>query len=321
MVYYNRIKEITAREPFVMKTKLGGRFRIVTRWAEDDKIAQDTGWFDNMLLDQGVINMRPDISGNFYTYCHVGNGTTAPATTDTTLETWLGAALADGFNGASQTVAPAASNYEYSQTAVWRFNPGEGTGTINEVGLGRDSTNTNMSIRSLVAPAVVKAANQYMDVFYEFFVWPDLTDTTGTVSIGGESFNYICRASMVAANSPALRTFTDFGLRDYGTAYIATGDITAVTSEPSGFLSYAYTWGTAKGNSGLGSSYVDATYYYGLNDGNGTIRTMKCRDQTSTIANSHGLQIRIGRVSDDTGLLKDDTMIYDWSVRYEWSRR
>jgi hypothetical protein len=47
-----------------------GHFRLYTRKAGTGEITQDTGWFENTILDSGRNGMAQQ--ANWLTYCHVG---------------------------------------------------------------------------------------------------------------------------------------------------------------------------------------------------------------------------------------------------------
>jgi hypothetical protein len=325
MAYFNRIKELQMRG-FApgMHYRTGGRFRLKL-YNQDDRLVQDTGWFDNLLTDFGVLQLG-NTSQTWYSRVHIGDDATAPSVSDTALYGWLGQGSSNSFQGIDSYTPATSPNYEFAAVATWRLEPGEGTGTVREVGLSYSNTNTNMCVRALVSPAIVKAADQYLDVQYEFKVWPDLVDTTGTTNfttpVGSESFDWIARGRELDDNNNNLNPFNK-PLPYLSTTGVGvySGEIGSITGSPTGVLtgsvsSYAKTAG------GDGTvAYCDAEYFCDLDKFSGTIRSFAMLDYYGGLSNSHGFQYRIGRTSDDTGLVKDNTMVLYWKVRTSWSRR
>jgi hypothetical protein len=66
--------------------KRGGEFRLIVRDLMG-RVTQDTGWFPNLLTDQGLINMAAQNAWS--SNMNVGSGTTPPAFTDTSLVSWM----------------------------------------------------------------------------------------------------------------------------------------------------------------------------------------------------------------------------------------
>jgi hypothetical protein len=89
------------------------------------------------------------------------------------------------------------STYIARQTQGYRFAAGVGTGTIREFGTGPSSSNINMCVHTLVSPEVNKAADQVLDVYYRFSVYPDLTDNTGSVLIDGQTYDWVSRVARI----------------------------------------------------------------------------------------------------------------------------
>lgn len=73
-----------------------------------------------------------------------------------------------------------------------RFDPGEGTGTIREVGASR-ATDTGLMCRAVLGTPIVKEAEHTLDMYYKWIATPDLTDQTGQIVIAGITYDYTAR--------------------------------------------------------------------------------------------------------------------------------
>jgi len=284
------------------------------------RVLQDTGWSPNLITNTGLTNMG---FIGWAQNCNIGSSAAAPAFTDTALASWL----AEAQSYPESSVVPTAPNWELITTQKARFNAGVGTGTIREIGFNLVSAypdNTGMNIRALASPEVTKSADQVLDVYHRMTRWPDLVDRTGVVSIEGVDYNYIVRASQLDSGSP-LPTQNDFV-----TAYAAiaiqnslydvqtyTDNISTVDSEPSAPISNG--WCTNGLSLGGASGYQDYTILFNLDNANGNIRSFRVLEYGHGLAD-RGWQVRLGKVSDDSPLVKDNTKELEIDFRVTWAR-
>lgn len=175
---------------------LAGRYRFVVGNAETGRIRLETDWSENMILDAGLNRLGV---GAVYGHCHIGTGTTAPATGDTT----LAALSATTNNLQSNTVSNSgAPSYISSRTVVYRFTAGTLNGNYTEVGIGW--TNALLFSRALILDgggsptSITVGSSEYLDVYYELRVVPDLTDYSSSVTISGTSYTITRRPSEVS---------------------------------------------------------------------------------------------------------------------------
>jgi len=302
-------------------TKVGGEFRCILRNSMGG-IVQDTDWFPNLITNTGLANMHTQ---SWFNNLHIGASSTAPAFTNSTLGSWL--AVASSLLSQTEGPGPVAPNYEYYTTRGWRFNAGVGTGTVAELGISWSSTNVNMCIRALVSPTIVKAADQVLDVYYRFKLWPNLSDVVGVVPIAGDNYNYTLRSKDLDEND-FQRTFTQMRWPLDGSFISAYQDnIAAITSAPSvtsgGSSSNAETYvPTVVGSgsdSGLGTGYQDTQYRYHLDEANSAgIRSVTLRGPTSI--SQKGIQCQFNRVSDNAKILKDNTKELYFTFRFQYAR-
>ncbi|RLC21493.1 MAG: hypothetical protein DRH93_11690, partial [Deltaproteobacteria bacterium] len=127
-----------------IKAQVSGRFRLKV-YRSDGTLKKDTGWFDNLITNYGLNRMAS--SSDYLLYCHVGTNNTPPAYTDTSLAGFLHGAGANG----SATHPHSTSNPTYrSIKKVYRFDAGEATGNISEVGISRKSSSGDLFSRALI---------------------------------------------------------------------------------------------------------------------------------------------------------------------------
>ena len=128
-----------------MRIEFEGRYQL---WVErDGEITESTGWFDNLITDNGL-----DLIGTGYSpNCHVGSGTTPPEYTDTQLESYVASV---GFLEAWYDDAGLSETPQYrSRFRRYRAGIGAISGQISEVGIG--PAQDNLVSRALL-PAVLQ---------------------------------------------------------------------------------------------------------------------------------------------------------------------
>jgi hypothetical protein len=316
-MYYLRYKDIQIKtnqvtlQPIACHSTIKGEVRFIVR-NQDGRVDQDTGWFPNLLTDRGLADMGNGFAA--FGQCHLGTSNQTPAYTDTTLYGWLGNA---GFANAVETKFPTAPNYEFAVTQSARFAAGECTGTIREVGMRKDTTNANMAVRALVSPEVTKGATQVLDVYYTITQYPQITDSTGVVNIDGTDYNYILRlaeCNEAGGLQPRYNPWRAIGFSNQMNSF--TGDIGTILQEPTGFLA----WSGNKIYVGNGSGYRDEKYVWGLDSSNGWNRSFRTWNNQVSVGCQAGSQLRLGKVSDDTALLKANTQEISCTLRNSFSR-
>ena len=318
MIFIPKYTDLYNKEPISVHQGHSGEIRLILREV-DETVVYDSGWFDNLITNNGLVNMGDDASWSFR--CNLGSDATAPAFTDSSLYAWMDDAT---MTDPVLSLAPVAPDYEYSITKVCRFQVGEATGTIREIGFNSHvaSSNTDMSIRALVSPPVVKAANQVLDVYYKVTVWPDTVDRTGTVTIDSISYDYIVRGANFTdtAGINPLNSWTIRGLYLVASShYVTDQEIEAIDSKPPSVSNQYY--GDTITEVGNGSGYHDQRVFWDLDSGNwaGGIRSFFLRSSESQ-SQTRGWQIRVGKTTGDGTLFKDNTMVLDLDFRVTWSR-
>lgn len=209
-----------------------GFYRLTVR-RRDGSVRQDTGWFPNLILNEGLngLGKHPPFNA-----CSVGSGSTPPLATNTALETLIGVTtqVTSGVNGYLD-VPP---YYGFSRR-FYRFQEGQATGNLSEVGVGYTSANYLFS-RALIVDGngtpttITVLADEVLDVAYELRLYPPLNDNNFNLTIAGVTYACKMRAAQVSSDSWALNSLLSYGT-DY--SYVARAhdaDIGTVFQAPSG---------------------------------------------------------------------------------------
>jgi len=310
-------KEIYNKSPIITpQMGIGGEWRCILKNSMGG-IEYDSGWFPNLITNTGLVNMYRGTGGYWYFHCHVGGSNTAPANTDTTLGSWFGVHSVGLTTTHGPT--PVAPNYEYYSIAGYRFNAGVATGLIQELGLSRNSNNSEMSVRSIISPAINKLPSQILEIYYKFTIWPPIVDTVGVVSIEGNNYNYIAR--LCNANSTFIQnTFMNFAFSTSGSycdPFQST--IGTITGQPNTQAGNDANSGTVVAN---GSGFSQTQYYFSVDNGNSNdglgIRSFRIGYEPSQYKS---FQFEFSRVSDSAKILKNSNKDLYLDVRLNWARR
>jgi hypothetical protein len=193
-----------------------GRYRLRAS-LEDGTITKDTGWFDNLILDQGMDQIGQNSNSGV---AHdepilgavgcVGTGTTAPTIADTQLEAWL--ASAGNYSGYTRTWVTGAEPY-WKCIHTYRFSTGAAAGNLTEVGVGKTNYDgTGLFSRALIvdgggSPTVLTVtSSEILDLTYEFRVYPDTTTRNQVINIGGTNYTFTWNL-YDATNPPAIHYY------------------------------------------------------------------------------------------------------------------
>jgi hypothetical protein len=142
---------------------------------------------------------------DWFAYCQVGTDNTAPAIGQTGLLGYVA-----GTNNIQETVTGAESVAPYYgwKRKRFRFDPGETSGNLNEVGIGWAGTSgATLVTRALIVDingdqtTITPLPTEILDVVVEVRYYPPLTDATGTVVLNSVTYNYIVRAANVTSST------------------------------------------------------------------------------------------------------------------------
>lgn len=272
-------------------------------------------WFQNLITNAGL---EAAAVGSYLGECRVGSGNNTPNVLDTALETQVAATTTvQSQNSSAESTPP----YFGSQTNVYRFDAGVATGNLSEVGIGPPSD--DLYSRALILDGggdpttITVLSDEVLDVTYQLRLYPPLVDVTGTISIGGDDYDYTIRAmDVTSASLWALGVsgeiagfFTTNGVVAYD------GAIGAITASPSGTSSAA--------SSIVNAAYSatthrrDATVIFGLDDANfgGGIMSISARFGVSG-GHFGGMQIEF-----DPPIPKTDSDTLTFTFRHVWARK
>lgn len=316
-----KYQDVRFDAPFTVgHNRLQGEIRCLLR-NQDGRIAQDTGWIPNLVTNRGIFNLANPVGvGTYWDAFHIGSSSQAPAVTDTALVNHL--ASQSTSLGLSQETFAVAPNYEYSTVRGGRFNSGTGTGTIREMGIGYNNQNTNLTIRTLVTPEIVKGVDQVLDVYHRLTVWPDLTIKTGQLTINGELYDYELRP---ADMDNARYAYGEYSPSTYGVFAYTGGAFGTITGKPTGtiFTNMLSSYIDLGGTSNLtGTETATFRTTFGLDNANGTWDYFFGLNSWShrTSGAGNGIQVSLAKVSDGTGMTKDNTQTLELEFQMTWSR-
>lgn len=259
-----------------IKSGLMGMYKLEAVTLDDDgvEVSRRTlaDWFPNLILDAGLERLVLD---KYMQYCQVGTGNTAPAVTDTALQTRIAGTSTQQAGAAG--VQGSAPYYAWLRT-TYRFAAGTAAGNISEVGVGWAS-NGSLFSRALVLDGssnpttITVLSTEVLDVTYELRVYPPLSDVTGSITIAGVSYNYTLRACNVTTGVTALGSQPGWGLDSGNGWYWGADDA----------------FHSTKAYDGAIGTIVQSPSGNNLGDGNGTAQAYVANSRQRDYVLSYGL--------------------------------
>lgn len=297
----------------VSNTTLSGEYKIVIK-NSSDIVVQETEWFDNLILNQGLD--RLGTSSAAINYAQAGTGSTPPANTQTSLVAILG--------GSSQvTTADSVVNsgtplYQTSYLFRFVFSQGSIVGDISEVGVGWGATGATLFSRALILDindnpisVTITAADQLV-IYYRITVIPRLTDTTGTLTVGNVSHPYTKRVAQVASFGVQTGLFNGtFSSTQNAFVYTTGATLGSITGLPQGSSSVDI--GTASP-----AAYTNGTYFRDATwtaKSNVTTSIKAVLFRWTSVASFYSYQLLF-----DTAIPKLETNTFTITMRFSWSR-
>lgn len=219
-----------------MNSQVSGLYKLEV--IKKDGSVSGTGWFKNLITDGGMD--RRAANTDYINYCQVGSGSSTPSYSDTALSARIA-----GSNTQYSISEGAASSSPYYVYVIktFSFAAGVAAGNISEVGVGWASTGSLFS-RALVVDgsgnptSITVLSDEELRVTYQLRLYVPLNDVTGSVNLGGVTYNYTARASLATTNSNngwSIYQSTESVVRISAIyVYVSNGAIGAITSSPSG---------------------------------------------------------------------------------------
>lgn len=170
-------------------SKFEGEFRGVLTDL-NGKVVQDSGWVKNGFTDYGIDNRHQTLN-----YIAIGSGSTPTTLATSRMENFL---HSESSTFVDFYPADALDNYKFGSMVKATFDPGEGTGNVNEIGMHSGFSVPAPPVpylhcREVFPSTIVKGVDNTLQVFYRVYCTPDISDTTGQVVIGGVTYDYIVR--------------------------------------------------------------------------------------------------------------------------------
>lgn len=264
----------------VIEAKVNGRVAGFYRLhiAREDGTEEDTGWFPNLITDQGLDwiggngpKYNTSFGGNYLnTHCGVGTSNTTPTTSDTHLNAPLAMyppAAGSNVEGGSITYASGSPPY-WSCIWTYSFAIGAVVGNVAEVGVGNTiSTDTTpqlfshaLILASGVPTTISVTSGDALTVTYEMRYYIDTTDNSYSMVISGVTYTGTYRRMQIT--SPPVIYFPVFGSYNnvptgntFSTAYqgFSLGPVTGNPTYSASIGNTSFTYSTV--------AYTSGTYF------------------------------------------------------------
>ena len=316
-----------AAPPPTIHIGLGGEYKLVVNESSDHEFS--TPWFDNLITDIGLD--RPPTGLTWCQYGSIGTGTTAPANGNTALQAYTAQVNGATPDSNSNVGTP---TYVSQGTIRWAFVQGAVVGNMAEVGVGWGAGGTNLFSRALIldgggAPTTLTLTSlDQLTMYYRLTMTPVVTDLTGTVALGGQTYNYvgrICQANQWNSNIPGSLLASNGAWPKGGSASgvcmhaYSTQTLGAVNLTPSGTVSNGAGNGTITyGSYSAGQKYQDSTF---------TAVPSECNSAggVGSIVFDWGIsqmtyQYSFANVTGGTVIPKDNTKTMAFTIRLSWDR-
>lgn len=165
----------------------------------DGMVKYQTDWRPNLILGQGLQQLVRT-TGDPWTVSALGDSAAAVDKTQLGLQ---GAELGTANRTNVTTSNEGAPNYGMVDVVKFVYPPGEGTGTIREMILWQQYTNTATggTARWLISPEIVKGALDELSIEHRMTFYPDTGQYTGTFDISGTSYDYWLQCTRVGESN------------------------------------------------------------------------------------------------------------------------
>ena len=301
-------------------TGISGEYRVVVNRA--DGTATDTGWFKNLILDQGLDRFGNSGGNVVYNYARVGTGVSTPVATQTQLDSQL--AVSAGGGAAGATANEGAPLYRTTLTHTYAFAQGAVVGNITEIGIGWATTGATLFSRALILDnlgsptSITLVALDQLTVYYRLRIVPTLTDATGSVTIASTNYNFTVRVASVASFGQNQYAYSS---ADYWTAgagsttYGAGATLQGVTAYgPSGSATGTDGTVSASGYT-AGTYYRDSNFSWSISAGNATGGIQGLRITWGVTYLPFAYQVYFA-----TPIPKTSTNVLNLVFRFSWAR-
>lgn len=259
-----------------LKNEVCGRFNMIVRKAATDEIVNETGWFNNCVLNQGLDYMA---TNTWFNYCKIGTGNSAPVETQTSLDKFF--AVSSNTSTTDYGTSSNAPYYKYLRQ-TFRFAAGTfNNTTISEVAIAYTGTKDALGIwnRALIKDnngqntTITLLSDEVLDVVCEVRLYMDTSDIISNLDLYDRNNNLISSHTLTVRpmNISNYASYIVYAVSSScGIYYAFSGSIGNVNSMPS--TSISGTASTTVGAYVSGSYKLDFTSVFSLTSGNGTIK-------------------------------------------------
>ena len=172
---------------------VSGEVRFVRRNCMG-QVNYDSGWGPNRWLDQGMDTWATQ-SDQLFRTISLGDSNAAIVNSQVSLQgTHIGYSqgLGPGNGVVNLGITP---NWESTFNRVFRTTPGQVVGTVREAVFTHvwAPAGNNANVRVLVVPEIIMAADETLDVYYKWTMWPPILDANKAVVIDGLTYDTVSR--------------------------------------------------------------------------------------------------------------------------------
>jgi hypothetical protein len=296
-------------EPLDFKFRVRGLYRCEVR-GPDGRLRKDTGWFSNLITNQGLDFLYQQRTPP--AQCAVGTGNSTPANTDTQLNAQIAATSVASTAIGNGGTTP---NFYGFTTYTYQFGQGAAAGNLQEIGVGLPATPVSLFSRALIlngsgSPTTLTIlADEFLTVTYQLQLYNPTSDVTGSVTVSGT----VCNFTLRAANANSSSWYGDQMGMDTMTLYSDTSlqPITGalVGTQQGGANSITY------GSYSPGQYYIDSNAQWPLTSANGGANNSAMCTFGQATQRAGACQIIFGAT-----IPKNNTQLLNLTMRQSWGR-
>lgn len=219
---------------------LKGRFAL---WAVGPQGKRTLAeWCDNLVLDIGLNQIG---LGSWLTHCYVGTGSTAPAVSNTTLESQT--AVTSTIDSSASGANDEEPYYGYKRI-MFRFAEGTAAGNLSEVGVGWAS---NLFARALIVDSlgnpttVTVLEDELLLVLYEIQLYPPTEDYEFEAPVTGVNRAWVRRAARVTNGNTSVGWGVAGTIAAAYRVFAYNGALGEITEAPNGLSAQASSTATS----------------------------------------------------------------------------
>lgn len=287
----------------------------------NNEVKIDTGYQKNLILNQGLNFFGGGHGVAVNTSCAIGSGNSNPIITQTSLDSFVTVVVGTDTTSDYSYVDSGDGLYRFWEQKKYQFT-GLSNVNISEVGLvssGTTSADYYLTTRALIkdnfgTPTSISIkTGETLDIYYKIHKVIDTRDKTFVINVldgsgGSVPYNAIIRPIDVGTPEHSVSDYIK--TPSYGTRF-SVGDLSPITSKPT--------------ESGSGAAIVFSPYikdsfkrtgtnYFSLSEANANIRVI------AVYLPFLPLQMRLGRVSDDSPIIKTASDALTIPLEFSWAR-